>query len=111
MDFIEQLPLSNGYTDILVIVDWLTKQAIFIPTTRSIDATGLAQLFIENVFSKYGTPSHVTSNCRIEFISKFFKSLANGLNMKLHFTSGYYLLGRTSHTSKGPVSLLSSPRS
>ena len=111
MDFIEQLPLSNGYTDILVIVDWLTKQAIFIPTTRSIDAIGLAQLFIENVFSKHGTPSYVTSNCRVEFISKFFKSLANGLNMKLHFTSGYYLLGRTSHTSKGPVSLLSSPRS
>ena len=90
MDFIEQLPLSNGYTDILVVVDRLTKQAIFIPTTRSIDATGLAQLFIENVFSKHGTPSHVTSDRGVEFVSKFFKSLANRLDMKLHFTSGYY---------------------
>lgn len=90
MDFIEQLPLSNGYTDILVIVDWLTKQAIFIPTIRSIDATGLAQLFIKNVFSKRSTPSHVISDHRVEFVSKFFKSLANRLNMKLHFTLGYY---------------------
>jgi len=32
MDFIEQLPESLGYTDILVVVDRLTKQAIFIPT-------------------------------------------------------------------------------
>jgi len=90
IDFIEELPLSNGYTDMLVIVDQLTKQAIFIPMTRSIDATRLAQLFIENVFSKHSTLSHVTSDRRVEFISKFFKSLANRLNMKLHFTSGYH---------------------
>jgi len=90
MDFIKQLPLSNGYTNILVIVDWLTKQAIFIPTIRSIDTTGLAQLFIKNVFSKHSTPSHVISDHRVEFVSKFFKSLANRLNMKLHFTLGYY---------------------
>jgi len=27
----------------------------------------------------------------VEFVSKFFKSLAYELEMKLHFTSGYYL--------------------
>ena len=30
MDLIEQLPSSNGFTAILVVVDCLTKQAIFI---------------------------------------------------------------------------------
>ena len=90
MDFIEQLPPSNGYTDILVIVDRLTKQAIFIPMTKSIDAIGLVQLFIKNVFSKHGTPSHITSDHGVEFVSRFFKSLASGLDMKLHFTSGYH---------------------
>ena len=80
----------------------LTKQAIFIPTTRSIDATGLAQLFIENVFAKHGTPSHVTSDRGVEFVSKFFKSLANGLDMKLHFTSGYHpeANGQTERTNQ-----------
>jgi len=58
--------------------------------TRSIDATRLVQLFIENMFSKHSTSSHVTSNRGVELVSKFFKSLANGLNMKLHFTSGYH---------------------
>jgi len=90
MDFIEQLLLSEGYTDILVVVDRLTKQATFIPTTRTIDATKLAQLFIERVFAKHRAPSHVTSDCGVEFTSKFFKSLASNLDMKLHFTSGYH---------------------
>ena len=90
MDFIEQLPPSEGYTDILVIVDRLTKQAIFIPTTGTVDATKLAQLFIEHVFAKHGTPSHVTTDRGVEFVSKFFKSLASNLDMKLHFTSGYH---------------------
>jgi len=62
MDFIEQLPLSGGYTDILVVVDQLTKQALSIPTIRSLDATMLAELFIKHIFSKHGVPSHVTSD-------------------------------------------------
>ena len=90
MDFIEQLPPSEGYTDILVIVDRLTKQAIFVPTTRTINATGLARLFIEHVVAKHGTPSHVMSDRGVEFVSKFFRSLADNLDMKLHFTSGYH---------------------
>ena len=31
MDFIEELPESQGFTEILVVVDQLTKQAMFIP--------------------------------------------------------------------------------
>ena len=36
MDFIEQLPDSEGFTAILVVVDWFTKQALFIPTHNTI---------------------------------------------------------------------------
>jgi len=90
MDFIEQLPPSEGYTDILVMVDWLTKQALFIPTIRSLNAAMLTELFIKHVFSKYRIPSHVTSDREMEFVSKFFRSLANILEIKLYFTSGYH---------------------
>ena len=102
IDFIEQLPLSGGYTDILVVVDQLTKQALFILTIRSLDATMLAELFIKHVFSKHGVPSHVTSDWGTEFMSKFFRSLANALDMRLHFTSGYHLEanGQTEHTNQ-----------
>src|SRR5258705_6035727 len=93
MDFIEQLPLSEGFTAILVIMDRLTKQSLFIPTHNMVDAPQLAQLFLTHVFLKHGAPGHVTSNCGTEFMSHFFHSLGSLLSMKLHFTSGYHLEG------------------
>jgi len=38
----------------------------------------------------------------MEFVSKFFRSLANVLDIKLHFTSGYHLEadGQTEHTNQ-----------
>src|SRR6267378_2825724 len=90
MDFIEQLPSSEGFTAILVIVDRLSKQSIFIPTHDTITSMQLAQLFVLHVFSKHGVPSHVTSDRGMEFVSHFFRSLGKALDMRLHFTSGYH---------------------
>ena len=90
MDFIEKLPMSDGSDTMLVIIDHLTKQSIFIPTVDTITFPMLAKLFILHVFSKHGIPSHVTSDCGMEFISTFFCSLSKVLDMKLHFTSGYH---------------------
>src|SRR5215471_7608257 len=90
MDFIEKLPKSDGFTAILVIVDRLSKQGIFIPTHDDINAVQLAKLFALHVFSKHGVPSHVTSDRGSEFISHFFRSLGKALDMELHFTSGYH---------------------
>ena len=72
MDFIEKLPPSSGYTSILVIVDRLSKQSLFIPTYDTVTSPQLAQLFVLHVFSKHGVPSHVTSDHGSEFVSHFF---------------------------------------
>src|SRR5882672_9742997 len=61
MDFIEKLPQSSGYTSILVIVDHLSKQSLFILTHDTITSQQLAQLFVLHIFSKHGVPSHITS--------------------------------------------------
>jgi len=90
MDFIEKLPSSSGFNTILIIVDQLTKQAIFIPAHNTIMSADLARLFILHVFSKHGIPSHVTSDRGSEFVSNFFRSLGTALDMRLHFTSGYH---------------------
>ena len=102
MDFIEQLPLSSGFTAILVIVDRLSKQSIFIPTHDTITSLELAKLFLLHVFSKHGVPAHVTSNWGTEFVSHFFRSLRKALNMCLHFTSSYHPEGdgQTEHTNQ-----------
>jgi len=80
MDFIEQLLTLEGHTAILVIVDCLTKQSLFIPTHDSINSLELSQLFL----------THVTSNQGSEFISHFFQSLGKLLQMELYFMSGYH---------------------
>jgi len=90
MDFIEQLPSSSGFTAILVVIDQLSKQAIFILTHDTITSPELAQLFLLHVFAKHGIPAHVTSDRGSEFISHFFHSLSKALDMKLHFTLGYH---------------------
>jgi len=91
MDFIEKLSSSSGFDTILVIVDCLSKQAIFIPTYNTITSAELAHLFVIHVFSKHGVPSHVTSNHGSEFVSHFFCSLGTALDMRLYFTSRYHL--------------------
>ena len=60
MDFIEQLPLSSGFTSILIVIDCLSKQCIFIPTHDTITSLELAKLFLLHVFSKHRVPSHIT---------------------------------------------------
>jgi len=49
-DFITKLPLAQGYGSILVVVDWFTKMAHFVPTTEKTMAEGLARLFRDNIW-------------------------------------------------------------
>jgi len=46
MDFIEGLPLSDIHDTILVVVHYLIKMALFIPTFHDIDAEDLAHIFL-----------------------------------------------------------------
>ena len=90
MDFIKKLPSSSGFDTILIIVDQLTKQVIFIPAHDTIMSADLACLFVLHVFSKHGVSSYVTSDRGSEFVSNFFQSLGTAFDMQLHFTLGYH---------------------
>ena len=75
INFIEQLPQSDSFVDILVIMDRLTKQTVFVLTHRSINAIELTNLFIQYIFSKYKVPLHVTLDRGLKFISRFYLSI------------------------------------
>ena len=90
MNFIEKIPSFSRFNTILVIVNWLIKQAIFIPAHETITSANLACLFILYMFSKHSVPSHITSDKGSEFVSNFFCFLGTVLNIQLHFTSGYH---------------------
>ena len=90
MDFIEKLLSFSRFDTILVIVNWLTKQIIFILAHDTITSVDLAHLFVLHVFSKHSISFHVISNRDSEFVLNFFRFLGTALNMWLHFTSGYH---------------------
>ena len=90
MDLIEFLPDSNGYNSILVIVDRLTKQATFIPTTTGLDAKELARLFLTHIFSKHGLPQDIVTDRGSEFASDFWRELTKALDIKLNFSTAFH---------------------
>ena len=74
INFIEQLPPSSGYTSILVVVDQLSKQGIFIATHDTITSSDLALLFIIHIFSKHGV---LASDGKVRFSSVQYPKFAN----------------------------------
>ncbi|MBW0529644.1 hypothetical protein O181_069359, partial [Austropuccinia psidii MF-1] len=80
MDFITQLPLSNSFDSILVIVDRSSKMGVFIPTISSITELDLAHLFIKKIFSKNGLPSSIVSDRGPLFVSSFWTNLCQHIN-------------------------------
>jgi len=90
MDFIKKLLLFSGFDTILVIVDQLIKQVIFISAYDTIMSVDLAHLFVLHMFSKYDVPSHVISDRGLEFVLNFFCSLSTALDIWLYFTLGYH---------------------
>ena len=54
-DFITDLPKSEGYDLLMVVVDHgLTKGVILIPCNNTIDALGAATLYLDNIYKRFG---------------------------------------------------------
>ena len=90
INFIEPLLTSASSDSIPMVIDWFSKQAIFILINVTCTFADLAQLLIVNVFFKHGILSHVTCDCGSEFISYFFCLLGEALNMHIYFMFIYY---------------------
>ncbi|KNZ60783.1 uncharacterized protein VP01_15012g1, partial [Puccinia sorghi] len=74
MEFISQLPLSNGYDAILT----------------NCTSLELADLFVEHVFSKHGLPDNIVSNCGSLFVSSFWTSLCQHLKIQRNLSTAYH---------------------
>ena len=90
MDFIPELPESSRYNNILVIIDKLTKYAIFILTTTSITKKGTAELFFRHMIAQYGIPRQVISDWDVWWRGKFWKEICDQMGMKRALTMAYY---------------------
>lgn len=62
MDFIEGLPHSNGYNEILLVVDRLSKHVYFIPLVCPNTVKSVARLFVEYVIKLHGVPRSIVTH-------------------------------------------------
>jgi transposase InsO family protein len=89
-DFVVDLPPSNGYNAILVVVDRFTKMATFIPTTTKCTAEEFATLFFKNVYCKHGMPVSLVTDRGSLFTSRFWTSLAKTTQLEHRFSTAYH---------------------
>lgn len=71
MDFITQLPLSNGKTAIWVVVNRLSKSAHFIALSPKYTTVTLATLFLHMIYRLHGLPKSIISDRDPLFLSRF----------------------------------------
>jgi transposase InsO family protein len=90
MDFIPELPVSNGFDNILVIVDKLTKFAIFIPTTSNINESETASLFFKYVVSRFGLPRQIITDRDSKWTSNFWKVICEKSGMRRSMTTAHH---------------------
>ncbi|KIN98838.1 hypothetical protein M404DRAFT_30992 [Pisolithus tinctorius Marx 270] len=93
MDLITDLPMSGEqkYDSILMVVDQgLTKAALFIPCHKNIDSVGIARLFHQFIYSRFGLPESVISDQGPQFASSFTKELYKAIGVKTKLSTGYH---------------------
>ena len=90
-DLITDLPLSEGFDSLLVVVNHgLTKGVILCPTKKTITAEGVANLFFHKVFLRFSLYNKIISDRGPQFASAFTKELRKLLNYDLSLSTAYH---------------------
>ncbi|GJT56212.1 putative reverse transcriptase domain-containing protein [Tanacetum coccineum] len=91
MDFVMKLPKSSqGYDTIWVIVDRLTKSAIFVSMRETDLMDKLARMYLKEVFTRHGIPLSIICDRDPRFASNFWRSLQNALGTSLDMSTAYH---------------------
>ncbi|GJY30873.1 putative reverse transcriptase domain-containing protein [Tanacetum coccineum] len=91
MDFVTKLPKSpQGYDTIWVIVDRLTKSAIFVPMRETDPLEKLAKLYLKEVVARHGIPVSIICDRDPRFASRFWRTLQKALGTSLDMSTTYH---------------------
>jgi len=72
MDFITELPLSEGCDQLWVIIDRFNKMAHFLPLKEK-TAADLAKVFAKKIWRHHGTPTDIMSDRDSRFTLEVWK--------------------------------------
>jgi len=90
MEFIVGLPKSNRYTKIWVIVDKFSKMVNFIPLRIEEYIKELALMFVKEIWRLHGLPESIVSDEDTQFMSKFWTSLMQLLQVKVNLCTAFH---------------------
>jgi hypothetical protein len=89
LNFITDLPESEGNMMILVVVDRFTKMAHVIPLAKK-DSPTVAKAYLDNIWKYHGFPEDVVSDRDTTFMGQCFMDLCNFLGMKKSMSTAYH---------------------
>lgn len=90
VDFITDLPNSQGHTTILTVVDRFSKSCRFIPLPKLPTALETAEHLCNFVFRFYGLPEDIVSVWGPQFTSRLWVAFFQRLNVNISLTSDYH---------------------
>jgi hypothetical protein len=92
MDFVTDLPEStaSAYTSILVVVDRLTKMAIYLPCRKDVDSPELARMIFEEVICKHDIPSNIITDRGSQFTSRFWNRVCSYLSIDHRLSTSFH---------------------
>jgi hypothetical protein len=92
VDFVTDLPEStaSAYTGIFVIVDRLTKMAIYLPCRKDVDSPELARMYFEEVICKHGVPSNIVTDRGSRFPSRFLNRVCSHLCIDHRLSTSFH---------------------
>ena len=91
MDYITDLPDSDGFNAIQVVVDHdVSKAAVFSPCTKNVTAEEAMDILQRDVYRRFGLPAKIISDRGPQFISKAFKELHQSLGIETALSTAYH---------------------
>ncbi|GJR02957.1 putative reverse transcriptase domain-containing protein [Tanacetum coccineum] len=91
MDFVTKLPKSSqGHDTICVVVDRLTKSAIFTPMRETDSMERLVRMYLKEVVTRHGIHVLIICDRDPRFASNFWRSLQKALGTSLDMSTAYH---------------------
>jgi hypothetical protein len=105
MDFVSGFPKGRKGNDaIWVIVDRLTKSALFLPIKMTDSVDKLAKIYINKVVRLHGIPVSIVSDRDPRFTSRLWPSILHALGTRLDMSTAFH--PQTDSQSKRVIQVL-----
>ena len=91
VDFTMDLPVSNGYDTILVVIDRFSKEGRFIPCNKDVTALDTACLYLNHVWKIHGLPTTIVSDRGLQFAAKVMQELCKLLGIQSKLSTAFHL--------------------